>query len=399
MKYVILWLIFFTIHSVSAQEIPGLTARWTMNSNCGLIDEVSGSPANGVLVDVSLTTDRGNHVNAALSFSSNTSYITLGAIEKLKLAADKSITFWINPVITGTNRTGTVLSYGTGFNIRYEEQASLARLNIMFGNISYMQLSLTPNQWQSVAVTFFKDFIATKSKAFCYIGGAQVAASEQNKSAHSFDKSIVLIGPSSQSTLTNGFRGKLDDMRVYDRALTGAEVMNIALPVKLTFFKGKKIKGAVELSWKTHLEENVSHFFLQKSLDGQNFQQIKKVEAGKFNYLEYDLADIPALFAWYRLQIVDRDGVMQFSNVIRVSANDTAEETPKIFPNPASKYLNVTGINGNRNITITNSSGKTVIQKQLLPGNAIDVSKLVPGLYYIIVSDGNNRITSKFVKQ
>lgn len=398
MKYVMLWLTLLIVQVTPAQEIAGLVARWTMNDNCQLSDESTVSPASGVMVDVSLTTDRGNHNNAALSFSSNTSYITLGVIEKLKLAGDKSITFWINPSLAG-NRTGSILKFGSAISIGYEEVASVTRLNIVFGNVQYMQVNLTPGVWQSVTIAFVKDFSSTTSKAFCYIGGSQVAASEQNKTTHSFDKSIVLIGPANQATLTNGFRGKLDDMRVYDRALTGDEALNIALPVKLDFFKGKRVKGVVELDWRTQLEENVSHFFLQKSLDGITFQEINKINAGKFNYVAYDLAGIPALFAWYRLQIVDKDGRMEFSNVIRIASDAADESTVNIFPNPGSKYINVTGIASRGNIAIVNNSGKTVMRKQFLAGNAIDISSLPPGLYYLIVFDGTKRITSKFVKQ
>lgn len=401
MKYLLLLFSFVIIRSVSAQELSGLIVRWQMDSNCELADEITESPSNGVLVDVSLTHNRNNVANAALSFHSNTSYIALGVVEKLKLAEDKSISFWINPVLSGSNRSGSIFSYGTGIIIRYEEQGAATRLNIIFGNTSYMQVNLVQNQWQLVTITFQKDANATKSKVYCYINGVQVAESEQNKSAHDFNNSIALIGPENQNTLTNGFRGSLDELRIYNRILTSAEILDAALPVKLEFFRGKMANGFVELSWKTQLEENVSHFDLQKSIDGIKFHKVSSVGAGKYHYLAYDLAGISSPFAWYRLQIADRDGKTQFSNVIRIGSADAVspnESAIKLFPNPGSHFINFIGVPGNGNITIINYSGAIVKQKQY-SASAVDISDLIPGLYHIIFFDGNKRMTSKFIKR
>jgi hypothetical protein len=401
MKYLLLLFSFISAHSLVAQELPGLVVHWKMNSNCELTDESEESPSNGALIDVSLAQDRNNNANAALSFNLNSSYIALGVVEKLKLAEDKSISFWINPVLSGSNRTGSVFRYGTGIVIRYEEQSAVARLNIIFGNTSYMQVNLTPGQWQLVTITFQKNFNTTKSKTITYINGAQSASSEQNKSAHDFNDSIALIGPVNQSVLTNGFSGRLDDMRIYDRALTAAEVLNIAVPAKLQFFRAKRIKnGATELSWKTILEDNVSYFYLQRSLDGIYFQKIKKVYAGEYNYQSYDLSDIPSLMKWYRLQIVDNDGRTEVSNVVWVSANDSLQNsTLKLFPNPVTEYINLVGVPDKGSLTIINSSGAIVKQEQYLTRNAVSVSDLTPGLYYVIFFDGRKRMTSKFIKR
>ena len=106
-----------------------------MDSNCELIDVTESSQANGVLVDVILTGNRDNVAQSALEFNLNTSYITFGAVGKLKLTDDKSISFWIKPVLTGSTHTGSIFKYGTGIIIRYQEQSSVPKLNIIFGII------------------------------------------------------------------------------------------------------------------------------------------------------------------------------------------------------------------------------------------------------------------------
>ncbi len=400
MRYFLFLCCLMAMHSVSAQQ-TGLVAQWKMDSNCELKDENASSPVNGVLNDVTRTSNRNNVANAALSFNGTSSYITLGAVEKLKLPGDKSISFWINPVTMSSNRTGSIFCYGTGIAIRYQEQGSTTRLNVIFGNTSYMTVTLTQNQWQLVTLTFKKDFSSTKSKVICYINGAFSSEAEQNKSAQDFTNAIALVGPLDQNNLTNGFRGSLDDLRIYQHTLTAGEVLDIALPVKLEFFRGKKINGSVELSWKTQLEENVSHFNLQKSTDGINFQNFGRAEAGKYNYTAYDISSISSLYVWYRLQIVDKDEKTTYSNVIRIHhENDSQPEESiiKLFPNPGARYINFIGIPGNANITIINNSGMIVKQKRLIAGNALDIHDLMSGLYHITIFDGSKRIHLKFIK-
>ena len=124
-----------------------------MDSNCELIDVTESSQANGVLVDVILTGNRDNVTQSALEFNLNTSYITFGVVDKLKLTDDKSISFWIKPVLTGSTHTGSIFNFGTGIIIRYQEQSSVPKLNIIFGNTSYLQPNLIANQWQLVTIT------------------------------------------------------------------------------------------------------------------------------------------------------------------------------------------------------------------------------------------------------
>ncbi|MBO9571670.1 MAG: T9SS type A sorting domain-containing protein [Chitinophagaceae bacterium] len=398
MKYLLL-LLFLNASAVRAQELSGLVVKWKMENICELKDE-SSSSINGVLNDISFAPNKDNIPNAAFLFDLNSSYITLGAVDQLKLADDKSISFSVYPVATGTNRVGTIFSYGSAINIRYEEQSGVSRLNIIFGNTSYMTANLVQNQWQSVTITFKKDFSTTTSKAYFYVNGAPVTSAEQNKSTHDFNKSIALIGPPDQNTLTNGFRGRLDDMRIYNRTLSDAEVLNLVLPVKLEFFRGKRIKDIVELNWRTTVEENVSHFNLQKSLDGISFQPIQKIEAGKFNYLAYDVLRFTYPLAFYRLQIIDRDGKMEYSNVIRVDTEETdATSEIKLFPNPAEDRISFTGIKANATVTITSNTGAVVKHKQALANNTIDISDLKPGLYFISFFDGDKKMIAKFIKR
>lgn len=381
----------------SAQELLGLVAGWKMDNTCQLADILSDAPVNGVMVDVTPVTNRDNVPQSALAFNQNTSYITFGAVDKLKIAGDKSISFWIKPTLTGSTRTGSVFTYGNAINIRYTEQSSQAALNIIFGNTSFLQPVLTANQWQFVTITFQQNFNSTKSKMIYYVDGALISQSIQNKSTHDFDKAIALIGPIDQNTLTNGFRGSLDDIKIFNRVLTDAEVQNLALPVTLEYFKARKMQRNVQLTWKSSVEDNVSHFQVERSGDGFRFDNMLRVEAGKYMYSVLD-ENFQEGTNWYRLKIIDRDGKSTYSNVIRIAVDDAVDHQIATYPNPASAKIYLVGNSTFNNVTILNSAGR-IMKPVRLVSNIIDISHLPPGVYYLRCSDGDKTLSSKFIKQ
>ncbi len=397
MRYLLLLPLICLGQIVYGQELPGIVLSSKMENSCELTDEGSGSPANGAMIDVSLTANRNNTLNTALAFDLNTSYITLGVVNKLKLTGDKSISFWIKPTITGSNRTGSIFTYGNGIVVGYQEQASVPKLNISFGNILYLQTDLT-SQWQAVTITFTKDYTLTKSKASIYIDGIPKSEAERDKTSQDFNNSIAIMGPANQTAPANGFRGYLDDFKMYNRALTATEILNAALPAKLQYFTGKRINGVVQLTWKTFIEDNVSHFVIQRSKDGIAFQTISKMLAGKHNYLALD--NTPGgTDAWYRLQIVDKDGKTKYSSVIKIGHDNSLESGIIIFPNPATGTINLKGIIANCTIKIISVTGALV--KQLYVTDKINIADIRPGLYYIVIYDdlSNKKMIAKFIKK
>lgn len=302
-------------------------------------------------------------------------------------------------MLTGTTHTGSIFSFGTGINIQYQELSSIPKLNIIFGNTSYLLANLTANQWQHITITFKKDFNITKSRVVYYVNGIKTLEAEQDKSPHDFDKSIAMVGPHDQHTLTNGFQGSLDDLKIYDRTLTDEEVQNLALSVTLEYFMAKKTNDLVEISWKTQFDEDVFHFEIQKSTDGSSFQKLTQVAAGNYSYLTYDVAGISGHIVWYRLLIIDRDGKANYSNIIKINFDKQDVSAMKLYPNPGFRFIQLIGASANGSIAIVNNVGMIVIQKKLSAGNLVDISRLHPGFYNIIFYDGNKRMTSKFIKR
>lgn len=87
--------------------------------------------------------------------------------------------------------------------------------------------------------------------------------------------------------------------------------------------------------------------------------------------------------------------------VRKASGNEFIELTGNevnIYPVPARDYLNITGINGNFRIIISDVTGR-MVKSEWLTENAFDVSSLKEGLYFITISTEKERITKKFIKE
>ncbi|MDG1517497.1 MAG: hypothetical protein P8Q42_05675, partial [Flavobacteriales bacterium] len=99
-----------------------------------------------------------------------------------------------------------------------------------------------------------------------------------------------------------------------------------ALPVDLIYFEGKRIGSNVLLEWETMAEINNDYFIVEKSTDGENWEEIQTVD-GQGNTSEqtyYSQIDIDGCngTCYYRLTQVDFDGNSEKFKVVAVSVNE-----------------------------------------------------------------------------
>lgn len=114
------------------------------------------------------------------------------------------------------------------------------------------------------------------------------------------------------------------------------------LPVELIDFRGVRNAQGVSLSWITATERNVSHFVVERSMDGMHFEAIGSTSAvGESTSLQaYTWPDPSAgQGAWYyRLRTVDLDESTETSQVIYLDGDAAAlPTTALLYPNPFSE--------------------------------------------------------------
>ena len=200
---------------------------------------------------------------------------------------------------------------------------------------------------------------------------------------------------------------------VWFRNFTYSAPMN-TLPVKLASFTATLNNNKADLKWTTASEINVSHFVIEKSLDGTNFQDAGILFAyGNATdktdyYFSDDLMNITAPVVYYRLRSVDMDAKAAYSETRIIRMGKQKDNTVAIltYPNPVSNELRVTIPAAWQNKPVVYElftvNGQSVKRSQT--GNSsqtenLNLTTLAPGLYIVRVSCEGAFAQQKIVKQ
>ncbi len=189
-----------------------------------------------------------------------------------------------------------------------------------------------------------------------------------------------------------------------DRFTLGNTDASVPLPVELISFVAKAEENAVTLEWTTSSELKNDFFIVQRSLDAEAWEEMKRVKgAGTTSeaqyYQELDMQPHEGI-SYYRLKQTDFDGKVSFSPIEKVEF--TGHNTIQVFPNPSdgvyyvanSSHLDVT------NIRIVNSLGQRVFPL-IKKGTdvSIDLSPLSQGIYILQIWDGTSSSSIRLVKR
>lgn len=139
------------------------------------------------------------------------------------------------------------------------------------------------------------------------------------------------------------------------------------LPLQLISFNASSNKEKVKLDWQTVNEINVSYFSIQRSIDGNDFENIGQVKAINHNGNHYSFNDPLTFYQsasayYYRIEIVDKDGTKTYSQIKQIRFKDFSNESLSIYPNPATNYINIIGKNISQ-IRIIDILGRVIHKK------------------------------------
>jgi hypothetical protein len=191
-----------------------------------------------------------------------------------------------------------------------------------------------------------------------------------------------------------------------------------AAPVTWLRFKADLTKNNkdVILDWATATEVNNSHFDVERSFDGKNFEVIATVNSSaiggqssmilNYNHLDQAVNEIGKNVLYYRIKQVDFDGAYAYTNTEVVYLK--AIKDLKIYPSPVSNDLNISfdpaQFGTSVNIQITDMLGKVVYTQthELDFSNRVTISvpvnKLANGYYQISIGDAETQNVYKFLK-
>ncbi len=184
------------------------------------------------------------------------------------------------------------------------------------------------------------------------------------------------------------------------------------LPVKLLSFKTNLVEpGTTHLEWETASELNNDGFYIEKSIDGIQFDEIGFVKGNGTTdeYQSYQYYDHSTNSnTYYRLRQVDFDGQYEYSPItyVEVANNSNAIVQIGIYPNPVITSFSFTNtMEGVFDWAVVNSSGKKIYFNQNLtvPQAEIQLNELIAtldaGIYMIVFRNGETRQHIRMLKK
>ncbi|MBP9103828.1 MAG: T9SS type A sorting domain-containing protein [Chitinophagaceae bacterium] len=159
------------------------------------------------------------------------------------------------------------------------------------------------------------------------------------------------------------------------------------LPVQLLDFKASKQIRNVVLTWSTASEQNAKDFIIQRSKNGQQWDDIGSVTAigNSTTRQDYEFTDQNPLSNsnYYRLQQRDQDHNFLFSKIV-VLQNSGIVGNLFVYPNPVINGMMTVWLQEASEIAIYNVSGARMMQQKFTAGkHLVNLSHLPKGNYYI----------------
>jgi hypothetical protein len=216
--------------------ISGLVAAYAMNEGTGTtVKDVSGNGNNGTIYGATWTTN--GRFGSALSFNGSSSYVSLGNPAALQLTGSMTLSAWVrisnfvaadNQIIAKADATG-------GWQLKATPDTGARTFGVVVSPASgsktsrYSTARSSTNKWLHVAGVYN----AASKTMNIYVNGnlsdgalqGVIPASQWNNA-----NQPVTIG---RRTGGSYFNGIIDEARIYNRALSAAEIqadMNTALP-------------------------------------------------------------------------------------------------------------------------------------------------------------------------
>jgi hypothetical protein len=175
-------------------------------------------------------------------------------------------------------------------------------------------------------------------------------------------------------------------------------------PITLSKFDYLLKNSTVALQWQTENELNGSHFEIERSTDGVNFERIGKVIATGTSTTtkQYKFVDDnPKYINHYRLKLVDLDATSTYSKILFVKVQQA--NAIKVIENPVKDNLPLSiTINASKikSITLFDFMGRQLRTIKAVSGfQNVDIANLAAGKYLVqlITTDGEGYNTA-FIK-
>lgn len=209
-----------------------LLGHWSFDDGSGTrAEDFSPNGTNaGTLVGSPAWVD--GRMNKAISFDGTDDYVDVGSSSSLNTTADYTISMWVYNA-AGSDLYPTLLNRAAqvtnnGFFWIYTNGTNEADLNFQYADgtnfiTNTFSGALGTNTWQHVMFTFDN----TSKSLKLYINGNQFSTTRTLTGSLSVDDGTLYLGTYTGTATNYSFQGRLDDVRIYARALTSGEATDL----------------------------------------------------------------------------------------------------------------------------------------------------------------------------
>ena len=389
----------------------------------GSATDIGGSFYNGLLLATTATTNRFSTASNATAFTSGVSSGTLPIGLITAMQNDFSVGFWFKTNMTAA----TGAQWYNGNSLLDAEVGGVTNDwgiclidggKVCFGignpdiTIKSPLATYNNNAWHFVMGTRNK----TTGTITLYIDGASVASTGSTSTA-ALNAPLVLGLGRSSAVASGNYTGSLDDIFMYNRVLSGAEVSAaysnqnaVALPLHWLSFTGTASGTTTTLQWETAAAINNDYFDIEHSLDGLQFTAMGRVldkdvvrqAAGNATY-RFSIPTPAGKAHYYRIKQVDTDGRFTFSKTLLLNVRSTSPAI-SLQTNPVAgeplllnnaqefiKRIDISAMDGRTVKTVTVNSNSVIIRT--------GAADLPPGAYILKINGSNSEHSLSLIKQ
>lgn len=205
----------------------GLVGEWLFSGNA---NDTSGNGLHGTVNGATLVADRDGNPSCAYSFDGSNDYIEVADNALLDITDELTICAWVKFTINA--RGGIVSKWNGGWGSNDPQAYDLFTNGTSIGssingtggtdNTNVSTTSLNDGNWHFVVVTVQSSLDTNEQKH--YIDGSLDAEFDTTEDIIRVSDSNLYFGYESPSESQAAFNGCIDDVRIYNRALSADEI-------------------------------------------------------------------------------------------------------------------------------------------------------------------------------
>lgn len=209
--------------------VETLVAHYLMNDNAAdtVVADATGNSHTGTASQNTSSMTIAGKLSTALTFNSTTDYVNITDHADLRLIYGGTLMAWINPASLGESSGGRVIDKSSSSSVANGYALYLAATNAIACRVNGDTAAVSGNNaitlstWQHVAAV-----ISSWGRAI-YVNGVAVSITGGSGTGLPPDVSgDVRIGQRAGAT-DRTFSGPIDDVRIYNRPLSAAEILAI----------------------------------------------------------------------------------------------------------------------------------------------------------------------------